>query len=99
MHGAVSRLWRVVSLLVMRFRRRRDLVLQRGGMIVALVGPKATGKSTIGHELATRLGLHLDVLRIHAGKPPATALTLVPRLPPGGALPVLEGARRRVREA
>ena len=80
MHGAVSRLWRVVSLLVMRFRRRRDLVLQRGGMIVALVGPKATGKSTIGHELATRLGLHLDVLRIHAGKPPATALTLLPRL-------------------
>ena len=32
------------------------------------------------HVLATRLGLHLDVLRIHAGKPPATALTLLPRL-------------------
>ena len=80
MLGAVSRLWRVLSLLVKRFRRRRDLVLQTGGMIVALVGPKATGKSTIGHELATRLGLHLDVLRIHAGKPPATALTLLPRL-------------------
>ena len=100
MLGAVSRLWRVLSLLVKRFRRRRDLVLQTGGMIVALVGPKATGKSTIGHELATRLGLHLDVLRIHAGKPPATALTLLPRLlRAGGALPVLEGARRRVREA
>jgi thymidylate kinase len=49
-------------------------------MIVALVGPKATGKSTISQELATRLGLHLDVVRIHAGKPPATALTLLPRL-------------------
>ena len=80
MIGAVSRLWRVLSLLVKRLRRRRELVLQTGGMIVALVGPKATGKSTISHELATRLGLHLDVLRIHAGKPPATALTLLPRL-------------------
>ena len=80
MLGAVSRLWRVLSLLVKRFRRRGDLVLQTGGMIVALVGPKATGKSTIAHALATRLGGHLDVLPIHAGKPPATALTLLPRL-------------------
>jgi thymidylate kinase len=79
MVGAVSRLGRVLSLLVKRFRRRRDLVLQTGGTIVALVGPKASGKSTIGHELATRLGLHLDVLHIHAGKPPATALTVLPR--------------------
>jgi thymidylate kinase len=67
-------------LLVKRFRRRRDLVLQTGGMIVALVGPKATGKSTIGQALAARLGEQLDVVRIHAGKPPATALTLLPRL-------------------
>jgi thymidylate kinase len=80
MRGVVSRLWRVLSLLVKRFRRRKDLVLETGGMIVALVGPKATGKSTIGHALATRLGQHLDVLRIHAGKPPATALTMLPRL-------------------
>jgi thymidylate kinase len=80
MRGAVSRLWRVLSLLVKRFRRRKDLVLETGGMIVALVGPKATGKSTIGHALATKLGQHLDVLRIHAGKPPATALTMLPRL-------------------
>jgi thymidylate kinase len=78
--AVASRLWRVLSLLVKRFRRRRDLVLQTGGMIVALVGPKATGKSTIGHALADRLGEHLDVIRIHAGKPPATALTTLPRL-------------------
>lgn len=80
MVGAVSRLWRVLCMLVKRFRRRRDLVLQTGGMIVALVGPKASGKSTIAHALETRLGSHLDVVRIHAGKPPATALTLLPRL-------------------
>ena len=80
MVGAVSRLWRVLCMLVKRLRRRRDLVLQTGGMIVALVGPKASGKSTIAHALQTRLGSHLDVVRIHAGKPPATALTLFPRL-------------------
>jgi len=78
--GALSRLWRVLSLLTKRLRHRRDLVLQTGGMIVALVGPKATGKSTTGHVLATRLGQHLDVIRIHAGKPLATALTLLPHL-------------------
>ena len=80
MVGAASRLWRVVSLLVKRFRRRKDLVLETGGMIIAIVGPKASGKSTISHALETPLGMHLDIFRIHAGKPPATALTLLPRL-------------------
>jgi thymidylate kinase len=79
MLGALSRLWRVLSLLAKRFRRRGDLVLQTGGMIVALVGPKATGKSTIGRALAASLGQHLDVIRIHVGKPRATPLTLLPR--------------------
>jgi thymidylate kinase len=80
MMGAVSRLRRVLLLLGKRLGHRRDLVLQTGGMIVALVGPKASGKSTISDELATRLGLHLDVLRIHAGKPPATMLSVLPRV-------------------
>ncbi|WP_407153966.1 hypothetical protein [Bradyrhizobium sp. STM 3557] len=80
MLGALSRFWRVLSLLAKRFQRRGDLVLHTGGMIVALVGPKATGKSTIGGKLVTRLGQHLDVIHIHAGKPRATLLTLLPRL-------------------
>jgi thymidylate kinase len=74
-----SRYWRLLSFLVGRFRRRRDLALQTGGMIVALVGPKGTGKSTLGHELAARLSKHLDVTRIHAGKPPTTMLSILPR--------------------
>jgi thymidylate kinase len=93
MVGVASRLWRVLSLLTKRFRRRSDLVLQTGGMIVALIGPKATGKSTISHVLANRLGEHLDVLRIHAGKPPATALTLLPRLLLPAARFLLPGER------
>jgi thymidylate kinase len=79
-HAAVSRLWRVFALLLGRFRRRRDLALQTGGMVVALVGPKATGKSTLSSALAKRLGSELNVHRIHAGKPPATALTLLTRV-------------------
>ena len=80
MLAAVSRFWRALSLFANRLRRRKDLVLQNGGLIVALVGPKAVGKSTISQELENRLGLHLDILRIHAGKPPPTAVTLLPRL-------------------
>lgn len=80
MLAAASRLWRVLALLANRLRRRKDLVLQTSGLIVALVGPKAVGKSTISQELADRLGQHLDVLRIHVGKPPPTAVTLLPRL-------------------
>jgi thymidylate kinase len=80
MAGVISRVRRVLALLANRLGRRRDLVLDAGGVIIALVGPKATGKSTLGHALATRLGRHLEVVRIHAGKPPPTALTVLPRL-------------------
>jgi thymidylate kinase len=77
--ASMSRLWRVLSLVLGRLRHRKDLALQTGGLIVALVGPKATGKSTLSSALAIRLGSELNVHRIHAGKPPATALTLVTR--------------------
>lgn len=78
--GFVSRQRRTLLLGFGRFIHRKDMILQTGGVIVALVGPKATGKSTLGHELASRLGKNLDVRRIHAGKPPSTWLTIVPRL-------------------
>jgi len=75
-----SRIWRIGSSVVGRLEKRRDLTPLTGGAIVALVGPKATGKSTLCDELAIRLGRHLSVLRIHAGKPPPTLLSSVPRL-------------------
>jgi hypothetical protein len=71
----VMRSRRVGTLLLGRLSHRRDLVLQTGGHIIAIVGPKATGKSTLAAEIATRLGRYLDVSPIHAGKPPPTFLT------------------------
>jgi thymidylate kinase len=79
LRASLSRSWRVVSLLLGRLRRRKDLALQTGGLVVALVGPKATGKSTLSNALAKRLGRELNVERMHAGKPPATTLTFVTR--------------------
>lgn len=75
-----SRLRRVASLAGRRLTGRRDKVLETGGAIVALVGPKATGKSTLGNGLAERLASQLDVVRIHAGKPPPTMLSVLPRI-------------------
>ncbi|MGG5887555.1 hypothetical protein ACLF3G_10495 [Falsiroseomonas sp. HC035] len=74
-----SRLHRVAAALGRRISGRRDLVLETGGTIVALVGPKATGKSTLGDGIAESLFGQLDVIRIHAGKPPATLLSAAPR--------------------
>ena len=43
--------------------------------VIALVGPEATGKSTIALELENWLALMYKVRVVHAGKPPATWLT------------------------
>ncbi len=60
--------------------RHKHMRLRNGGKIIALVGPQATGKSTIAAELKKWLGVELAVISIHAGKPPRTALTLLPSL-------------------
>ena len=78
--AALSRAYRVATQVFNRLSHRRDLVLQTSGVIVAVIGPKATGKSTLSAEIARRLSPCLDVMHIHAGKPPATALTAAPRL-------------------
>lgn len=75
-----SHVGRLTAFTLTRIQKRRELVPQSGGLIVALVGPKATGKSTISRALVQRLGKHLDVVHIHAGKPPATLLSAIPRL-------------------
>jgi thymidylate kinase len=71
------RMHHVAALLRGRMRRRRDLVPQTGGLVVAFVGPKATGKSTLTSALAKCFGLHLDIVRLHVGKPAPTAFTWI----------------------
>lgn len=60
--------------------RHKHMTLRNGGRIVALIGPQATGKSTIAAELKRWLGVELAVTTIHAGKPPRTLTTLLPSL-------------------
>lgn len=76
----VERALRVWRMLRNRRAGRRDLTLQTGGLVVAMVGPKGVGKSTLGGEIARRLGRDLDLVRVHVGRPPATWLSLGPRL-------------------
>jgi thymidylate kinase len=51
-----------------------------GGALIAFVGVEASGKSTMLSSMQRWLGSHYTVRRIHAGKPPSTALTFVPNL-------------------
>ncbi len=60
--------------------KHKHMKLRNGGKIIALVGPQATGKSTIASELKKWLGVELAVVSIHAGKPPRTMMTLLPSL-------------------
>ena len=62
-------------------------VLARRGAVIAVVGSEATGKSTIIEAVQRSLEGDRVVRRIHAGKPPATALTFVPH----SLLPTLRG--------
>ena len=78
--AAASQFWRVVMLASGRVRHRRGLVPTTSGLIVAFVGPKASGKSTLTTAVAGRLGRHYRVRQVHVGKPPATPLTLLPRM-------------------
>jgi hypothetical protein len=86
--------WRQIAVMALgRIRRRRDFALQSGGLIIAVVGPKASGKSTLSAELVRRLGKHLDVRRVHAGKPPVTLVTILPRLMTPLARAIFPGER------
>lgn len=48
--------------------------------LIAFVGSEATGKSTILNEVEGWLGRTQRVRRVHAGKPPSTAITFVPHV-------------------
>ena len=65
----------------------------RGGALIAVIGPEASGKSTLVRELNTWLAEHVSTFAIHAGRPPSTFLTLLPDL----LLPFLRRALPRYR--
>ena len=64
--------WRVVH------GRGSPKRLTTGGVIIAIIGPDASGKSTIVAETTRWLGTVFRVHVAHLGKPPSTWLTLLP---------------------
>lgn len=56
--------------------RKKNKVLQSGGAIIAVVGPDATGKSTVVSQTGKWLGQNFLVRVVHAGKPPSTITTV-----------------------
>jgi thymidylate kinase len=57
--------------------RAHGLHSARGGRVVALLGGDGAGKSTCVAELSRWLGMQLDVMTVHLGRPPRSLLTLV----------------------
>lgn len=60
------------------FRQKRRLFFASGGILIAIIGPEATGKSTVILELNNWLKRLAKVDTIHSGKPPTTFLTYIP---------------------
>ena len=56
--------------------KRKNKQLESGGVVIAFVGPEATGKSTLVSNCVNWLGQNFAVRSIHAGKPPSTWITM-----------------------
>lgn len=75
----VRRGWAFAEALVRRFVHRRPaLSLARPAPLIAFVGPKASGKSTLIEETRRWLGRDFAVRAVHAGQPPSTPLSWLP---------------------
>ena len=84
-HSSLKAWWSGIrTFLTMGFRRimrsQRGMSPQSGGAVIAIVGPEATGKSTLLTEMKSWLGEHFAVNQIHAGKPKSTLFTFLPNL-------------------
>jgi thymidylate kinase len=81
-YGALGRAWRSVVGLAQiawnRLAKERHMELDEGGVVLAVVGPHASGKSTVCGHLRQWLGRELGVRYVHVGKPPSTFLTWLP---------------------
>jgi thymidylate kinase len=67
--------------------------LDAGGLVIAFVGPEATGKSTLVSSCERWLGQVFAVRSIHAGKPPSSWLTIPINL----VLPLIRALLPRLR--
>jgi len=74
-------------------RKEKHMTFLSGGKIIALVGPQATGKSTIATAIKSWLGQELSIAYIHSGKPPVTWVTFIPGLLIPVARSLLPGQR------
>jgi thymidylate kinase len=91
--STASRSARFAELFLSRLRGRRGLIPVTSGLVIAFVGPKASGKSTLSNATAKWLGKHFEVQSVHVGKPPVTALSFLPRMMLPLARQLLPGER------
>jgi thymidylate kinase len=97
-HSVLKRATTYLHLLTGQALRRlnnnkKNKVLRSGGAVIAIVGPEATGKSTLVFESSRWLGSVFAVRVIHAGKPPSSWLTL----PVNKFLPFIRRSMPRLR--
>ncbi len=77
--GTMRRMAVIAQMLVNRLRKsRKHMRLVVGGKVIAVIGPPATGKSTIASSLRDWLGTELEAYVVHAGKPPPGLVTYLP---------------------
>jgi thymidylate kinase len=60
--------------------KERNKIPASGGLMIAIVGPEASGKSTIAAEVSQWLGKDFLAYSIHVGKPPSSFISFIPNL-------------------
>ncbi|MFH1357420.1 MAG: hypothetical protein ABII18_09855 [bacterium] len=69
-----------IKRVVARIGPRKRKVFAHGGLVIAITGSDATGKSTVSSHINEWLKKAFTVRLIHAGKPPAGLLNFIPTL-------------------
>lgn len=62
------------------FQKKGTHRLYRGGVVIAIVGPDASGKSTVVRKIANWLADNFAVKTVHTGKPGSTFVSFIPNL-------------------